>query len=133
MKTAACLTALSLVLAAPALAVEQPKAGKHDGRIRYINYDPDQVIQIWTAPGAVMEIQFAEGESVPEGNVAATDGSRLERKPRGNFLYLKAKGCLDPEPLLVTTKTPSGQSQIRSGRRSRRGGRRHVRRRDQIP
>jgi type IV secretion system protein VirB9 len=109
MKTALCLTALSLVLAAPALAVEQPKAGRHDGRIRYINYDPDQVIQIWTAPGAVMEIQFADGESVPEGNVAATDGSRLERKPRGNFLYLKAKGCLDPEPLLVTTKTPSGQ------------------------
>jgi len=109
MKTALYITAAALIVSAHALAVEQPKPGKHDGRIRYINYDPDQVIQIWTAPGAVMEIQFSEGESVPEGNVAATDGSRLERKPRGNFLYLKAKGCLDPEPLLVTTKTAAGQ------------------------
>ncbi len=109
MKKALCMTAVALVLAAPAVAVEQPKAGKHDGRIRYVNYNPDQVVQIWTAPGAVMEIEFPEGESVPEGNVAATDGSRLERKPRGNFLYLKAKGCLEPEPLLVTTKTPAGQ------------------------
>jgi type IV secretion system protein VirB9 len=109
MKTALYITAAALLLSAQALAVEQPKAGKHDGRIRYINYNPDQVIQIWTAPGGIMEIQFSEGESVPEGNVAATDGSRLLRTPRGNFLYLKAKGCLDPEPLLVTTKTASGQ------------------------
>jgi type IV secretion system protein VirB9 len=107
--------ALSLALAAPAYALQQCTPSKEDSRVRYCTYNPNQVFEIWTAPGGEMVIQFAEGEQVPEGNVAATDGSRLERKPRGNFLYLKSKAkegeapCMVPEPLLVTTKLPNGQ------------------------
>jgi type IV secretion system protein VirB9 len=108
-------TALSLAFAAPACALQECTPGKQDSRIRYCTYSPSQIYHIWTAPGAILVIQFADDESVPEGNVAATDASRLERKPRGNYLYLKntAKAgdtpCMVPEPLLVTTKLPNGQ------------------------
>lgn len=101
--------AMVVALAAPAYALKIPRSCGHDTRIRCADYDPGEIWEIWTAPGAIFEIQFPPDESVPEGNVAATDGSRLERKPRGNYLYLKVKGCLDPEPLLVTTKLPSGE------------------------
>ncbi len=115
MKQALCMTALALVLAAPALAMQECTPAKEDSRIRYCKYSPAQIYHLWTAPGGIMTIQFADNESVPEGNVAATDGSRLERKARGNFLYLKStsKGgdtpCMIPEPLLITTKLADGR------------------------
>ena len=110
MKLLYILGAAALALpAASAFAAKVPQPCGHDARIRCADYDPGQIWEIWTAPGAILEIQFSPEENVPEGNVAATDGSRLDRKPRGNFLYLKLKGCLDPEPLLVTTKLPSGE------------------------
>jgi type IV secretion system protein VirB9 len=110
MKPLYILGAAALALpAASAFAAKVPQPCGHDARIRCADYDPGQIWEIWTAPGAILEIQFSPEENVPEGNVAATDGSRLDRKPRGNFLYLKLKGCLDPEPLLVTTKLPSGE------------------------
>ena len=97
MKPLYILGAAALALpAASAFAAKVPQPCGHDARIRCADYDPGQIWEIWTAPGAILEIQFSPEENVPEGNVAATDGSRLDRKPRGNFLYLKLKGCLDP-------------------------------------
>ncbi len=115
MKTALCMTALAMILGSPAFAMQECIPAKEDSRIRYCKYSPTQIYHLWTAPGGIMTIQFADNESVPEGNVAATDGSRLERKARGNYLYLKstAKGsdtpCMIPEPLLITTKLPDGR------------------------
>jgi type IV secretion system protein VirB9 len=109
LKATLCITAVALAIAVPAYALEQPKPGKADGRIRFIDYNPHQVVELWTQPGAIMEVQFAADESVPEGNVARTDGSKVDAKPRANLLYIKLRGCIDPEPLLVTTKLPNGQ------------------------
>lgn len=114
MNPAFCVTALSLVFALPAHALQQCVPSKEDSRIRYCSYSPTQIYDIWLVPGGIMSIQFAEGEKVPEGNVAVTDGSRLIRTPRANFLYLKSTAkqgdapCMIPEPLLVTTQLPNG-------------------------
>jgi len=55
-------TALSCVaLAAPAVALEIPKPGNLDNRIRYVPYEPGNVVDPWTVPGAVMVVEFGEG------------------------------------------------------------------------
>ena len=94
------------VLSLPAHAVEQPRAGRLDGRIRFVPYEPGNVVDIWTAPGAVMVIQFSKHETV--ANVAASDSHTLKAQPSGNFLFLKPMGTLPPQPVVVLTRTESG-------------------------
>lgn len=108
MKTALFFAAAAIALSAPAYALDKPVDGQADTRIRYINYDPNNIVQLWTAPSGIMEIQFSADERVPAGNVAVADGEAIQRMPRGNFLYLKLKTCIQPQPLLVTTELHDG-------------------------
>ena len=101
MKTAICLSAVLLTLTAPAYALEKPRPGKADSRIRYVNYNPNNIVELWTTPSGIMEIQFGADERVPEGNVAVADGANIGRKTRGNFLYLKLAKCIQPQLMLV--------------------------------
>lgn len=96
-----------LALALPAHAVEQPRAGRLDSRIRTVPYEPGNVVDLWTAPGAVMVIQFSAKERVV--NVAASDSATLKAQPSGNFLFLKPMGDLKPQPVVVLTQTAGGQ------------------------
>lgn len=110
----AAATALWLALGLPAPisstglahAVEQLRAGRLDSRIRFVAYEPGNVVDVWTAPGAVMVIQFSKHEAV--ANVAASDSATLKAKPSGNFLFLKPMGTLPPQPVVVLTRTESG-------------------------
>jgi type IV secretion system protein VirB9 len=114
-KTATAISALLMFAAGNAYALQECVPGKQDTRIRYCTYNANQVFHLWTAPGAVLEIQVSEDEFIPEGNVMPTDRSRVELHARGNHLYVKAtakikdgdKPCLVPEPLLFTTKSLS--------------------------
>lgn len=103
----ATLAAIAIVLAAPACAMEQPQHGKEDGRIRFVNYDPNNVVRLWTAAGATMTIQFGEGETIT--NVSVPDAHTLKAEPKENFLFLKAAGCLIPEPVTVLTRNTNGK------------------------
>ncbi len=96
-----------IALATPADALQQPTPGKADSRIRYVTYDPANVVEIWSAPGAVITIEFAEGETVV--NVAASDSHTLNSAPRDNFLFFKPKGCMVPEPVTVLTRNAAGK------------------------
>ena len=100
------LTALSVALATPALAIEEPQAGKHDSRIRYVDYDPANIVDIWTTPGAIMTLEFAADETI--AGVAVSDSDRLKVDKRKNFLILKPRLCLQPEPIVVLTNLPDG-------------------------
>jgi len=111
--------ALSLTLIAPALAEEPPVQSKHDSRMRVVSYRPDDVVPIWSTVGAVMAIEFGQDESVPEGNVSVPDAwnekehkGGLEAFPQGNILTLKLHTCMVREPILVTTKLPSGKLRL---------------------
>ena len=100
------LTALSLALAGPALAIEEPQPGKQDSRIRYVDYDPANIVDIWTTPGAIMTLEFAADETI--AGVAVSDSDRLKVDKRKNFLILKPRLCLQPEPIVVLTNLPDG-------------------------
>ena len=60
-----CLVAASaLLLAAPAMALETPRAcSAADPRVRCIAYDPAQVVQLFAATGAALTVEFAEAET----------------------------------------------------------------------
>ena len=109
MKRCCCVIAavvLSLVVIAPAFAVEYPHAGSLDSRVRYVPYEPGNVVDIWTAPGAAMVVEFAPDEVVQ--NVAASDSAYLQAKPVGNFVFFKPMGVLSAQPVVVLTRRPDG-------------------------
>jgi type IV secretion system protein VirB9 len=95
------------VLSDSAFALEQPVPGKQDNRVRYVNYEAGNVVDLWTTPGAILTIQFAEDETIAA--VAVSDSHVLHDDKRKNFLILKPEGCLVPEPVVVLTNLPSGQ------------------------
>lgn len=99
--------AASLVVAAPALGLEIPEAGKLDSRIRTVPYEPGNVVDLWTAPGAVMVVEFSSAERVV--NVAASDSAYLKAQPSGNYLFFKPMAVLSPQPVVVLTRTSDGK------------------------
>lgn len=96
-----------LTVGAPAFALEYPKPGRLDSRIRTVPYEPGNVVDISTAPGAVMVVQFSSTERVV--NVAASDSAYLKARPSGNFLFFKPMAVLSPQPVVVLTRTEDGK------------------------
>ncbi len=103
----AAVAVLLLVLSAPALAVQYPAAGRLDSRIRYVPYESGNVVDVWTAPGAVLVIQFSPDEKVVD--VAASDSIYLKAQPSANFLFFKPMAILSAQPIVVLTRTAQGK------------------------
>jgi hypothetical protein len=61
------------------------KAGarKEDARVRYVDYDPANVVDLWTTPGAILTIEFADDETI--AGVAVSDSHVLRSDKRKNF------------------------------------------------
>ncbi|MGO7733153.1 type IV secretion system protein VirB9 [Rhizobium leguminosarum] len=87
-------------------AEQRPVAGGHDPRMRYINYDPEQVVNLSSAVGATLVVTFAQGETVTA--VAVSNSNDLAAMPRENYLFLKSKEPLPPQPVVVLTAGPQG-------------------------
>jgi type IV secretion system protein VirB9 len=97
---------VGLALPAPVLAEEMPAASPSDTRMRYVAYDPGQVVDLKVAVGATMVVTFGDAETVTA--VAVTDSKDLSAMPRGNFLFFKSKAELPAQPVIVLTKTSDG-------------------------
>lgn len=102
------LVALGLVacLGLQAAAEESPVAGKKDSRMRSIAYDPNQVVRLSTGVGATLVVTFSTDEKVTA--VAVTDSKDLAASPRDNFLFVKSRSALPPQPVIVLTEGPAG-------------------------
>ncbi|MGI4794029.1 MAG: TrbG/VirB9 family P-type conjugative transfer protein [Janthinobacterium lividum] len=102
-----CTTALlPLALLLPARAEQAPLPGRQDQRMRYISYNPAQVVHLSTAVGATLVVGFGSKETVTA--VAVTDSKDLAAMPRGNFLFFKSKQTLPLQPVIVLTSSESG-------------------------
>jgi type IV secretion system protein VirB9 len=97
---------LASVSATLAVAEQMPIGGSYDTRMRYVAYNPGQVVHLSTIVGATMVISFAPSETVT--SVAETDTQHLAAVPRGNFLFLKPSAALTLQPIIVLTQRPSG-------------------------
>jgi type IV secretion system protein VirB9 len=87
-------------------AEENPLAGRADQRMRYLAYNPNQVVHLSTAVGATLVVTFGQKETVTA--VAVSDSKDLAALPRGNYLFFKARAALPPQPVIVLTSSEAG-------------------------
>ncbi|QCJ00981.1 P-type conjugative transfer protein VirB9 [Agrobacterium larrymoorei] len=95
-----------LFVTSSARAEDTPAAGKLDPRMRYLAYNPDQVVHLSTAVGATLVVTFGSNETVTA--VAVSDSKDLAALPRGNYLFFKASKVLQPQPVIVLTASDAG-------------------------
>jgi type IV secretion system protein VirB9 len=95
-----------MVMVHGALADQTPSAGYYDTRMRYVAYNPAQVVHLSTIVGATMVISFAASEVVT--SVAETDSLHLAAVPKGNYLFLKPSATLLLQPIIVLTQRQDG-------------------------
>jgi type IV secretion system protein VirB9 len=93
---------MASVLIRSVWADQVPASGVYDTRMRYIAYNPDQVVHLSTIIGATMVVTFAPDETVT--SVAETDSLHLAAVPKGNYLFLKPSAPLTLQPIIVLTQ-----------------------------
>lgn len=112
---------LAVATAAPALAVETPRAGAADPRIKTIDYDPLQVVRIVGVFRTATQIRFSAEETIL--HVALGDTSGWEVAPETNILFAKPTAPRAPTNLIVTTRTVAGETRHYTFELAARGGR----------
>lgn len=115
MKLVICLL-LAILTPFSALALDVPEQSYADARIRYVNFNEDDVVGLYAKRGMATHVVFADGEEILD--IASGFGDGWEFKNRRNHLYLKPRsaratgetqGMIPPAPgkwdtnLLVTT------------------------------
>jgi type IV secretion system protein VirB9 len=89
-----------------AIADQIPNSGAYDSRMRYVAYNPGQVVHLSTIVGATMVVSFAPSEIVT--SVAETDSLHLAAVPKGNYLFLKPSAALTLQPIIILTQREDG-------------------------
>jgi len=103
MKTLFVLVASAAVLVAPlsASALDMPKAGVTDPRIKVVDYDPWAVVHVTGVFRTATQIVLAEDETIL--HVALGDATGWDVAPEKNILFVKPKAPRGPTNLIVTT------------------------------
>jgi type IV secretion system protein VirB9 len=76
---------------AGAYALDVPKPGKNDRRVRYVDYTPGEVVKLVAHFGYQINIVFAEGETVLPKGVFMGDGEAWKFATKGNNMFIKPK------------------------------------------
>ncbi|TQK07824.1 TrbG/VirB9 family P-type conjugative transfer protein [Herbaspirillum sp. SJZ107] len=96
-----CLTALTLL--STAHAAQEPEPSKGDPRIRYVTYDPNNVVLIYSKVGASLLIQFQPDEQLVDmvgGDVDAWGAASTKAR---NGIFLKPAAVLPETNIQVIT------------------------------
>ncbi len=108
MRFLALLLLSAVTLSPPARAEQEPVPSRQDSRMRYIAYDPNQVVHLSTAVGATLVVGFDQKETVTA--VAVTDSKDLKAMPKGSYLFFKSQTVLPVQPVIVLTSLEGGQT-----------------------
>lgn len=117
------VTAVAMVTALGAQAagaVETPRPGPADPRIKTIDYDPRQVVRIVGALRTATQIRFAADETIL--HVALGDTAGWEVAPETNILFAKPSAPQAPTNLIVATRTAGGETRHYAFELTTRGG-----------
>ncbi len=95
------------IICAPALANQLPRAGSQDTRMRFVAYDPGQVVHLSTEINATLVVGFSDKETISA--VAETDTTHLSAAPKGNYLFFRPTAALPLQPVVVLTTLPDGK------------------------
>ncbi|ALL15453.1 TrbG/VirB9 family P-type conjugative transfer protein [Caulobacter henricii] len=102
---AACAGVAFLSFAGAAAAVEVPKAGQSDPRVKWVNYDPWQVYRVIGTFRTATQIVFDSREEIQ--HVALGDTVSWEVAAETNILFVKPREKGMPTNLIVTTRRGS--------------------------
>ncbi|MEO8112763.1 MAG: TrbG/VirB9 family P-type conjugative transfer protein [Phenylobacterium sp.] len=117
----ALLAAIAAIAStAPAVAVETPRPGAADPRIKTVDFDPLQVVRLVGAFRTATQILFADDETIQ--HVALGDTSGWEVVAEKNILFAKPTAVRAPTNLIVTTATASGRVRNYTFELATRGG-----------
>lgn len=94
---------LALLLPAGALADVTPAPGPGDPQIQTVEYSPDRIVRLETAPGYVLAIEFSPDERIETVAIGSNSGWQVTPNRRGNHLFIKqATGALDTNLTVIT-------------------------------
>lgn len=99
------LPALALafsLLAAPALAVV-PRPGAGDPRIHEVDYDPAAVVELRSALGLQLSVEFDPAEKIENVAIGDSLGWQVTPNRRANLLFLKPMSARPPTNMTVIT------------------------------
>jgi type IV secretion system protein VirB9 len=99
MKYILAVSILALCAPPPAFALQQPHPTKKDSRIWEVNYAPDDITEIWGAPGTTLVIKLGPDEEVKK--IKGSDPKRLLPSWSDNIVTLKFRGCLIQQPFFI--------------------------------
>ncbi|MBX3483722.1 TrbG/VirB9 family P-type conjugative transfer protein [Phenylobacterium sp.] len=95
--------AFTLALAAtPALAVT-PRPGPGDPRIHVVDYDPAEVVELRTALGFQLALEFDPLEKIENVAIGDSLGWQVTPNRRANLLFLKPMSARPPTNMTVIT------------------------------
>ena len=93
-------------LAGPAHAVQEPRAGRWDARVRTVPYNPMNPVRLVGSTFTSTQIIFAVGETVT--HVAIGDAEAWLPQPTGNLLFIKPIEVRAPTNMQVVTARSDG-------------------------
>ncbi len=99
------LSALVLAFAltaGPALAVV-PRPGPGDPRIHVVEYDPAEVVELRSALGFQLTVEFDPGEKIENVAIGDSLGWQVTPNRRANLLFLKPMSARPPTNMTVVT------------------------------
>lgn len=102
----ALMAAAVLLAPTAAPALDAPKAGPSDPRIKVIDYDPWAVVKVVGVFRTATQIQFGEDETIL--HVAVGDATGWDVAAEKNILFVKPKAPRGPTNLIVTTSRGAG-------------------------
>jgi type IV secretion system protein VirB9 len=95
------LVAAALVSAAPAHALDTPRSGPSDPRIKIVDYDPWAVVKVTGVFRTATQILLGPDETIL--HVAVGDATGWDVAAEKNILFVKPKAARPPTNLIVTT------------------------------
>ncbi len=97
----AILAAATLAVSSPAIALDTPKSGPSDPRIKVVDYDPWAVVKITGVFRTATQILLGPDETIL--HVAVGDATGWDVAAEKNILFVKPKAARPPTNLIVTT------------------------------
>lgn len=101
MKKLAIVALLASLHAVPALALDTPSSSRYDHRIRYVTYNPADVVQVDTVLGVATHIVLEEGEEYITHAFGDSEAYAFARK--GRHIFIKPQAELANTNLIVVT------------------------------
>jgi type IV secretion system protein VirB9 len=108
MKSALVLTLAAFLASGPAFALDTPRPGAADPRIRTVDYDPQQVVRVVGVFRTATQIVLGPDETVL--HAALGDATGWEVAPEKNIVFIKPKAKRPPTNLIVTAATAAGET-----------------------